>query len=151
MKRVDLIVSALFFLLGAWVLWQATKLPQFSVFGPGPEFMPNVAGILLIALSTLSFVKSWMGSQATPEDLVPDRAGLYRIAVIIIALFLYVALLSTVGYLPLTFAYAAFMLLALTKYRWFVNLGIAVLITGLFYWGFVMVLGVPVPKGIFGA
>lgn len=151
MKRADLIISVVFFVMGIWVLWQATMLPQFSVFGPGPEFMPNVLGILLIVLSAVCFVTSWRGSPATAKDLVPDRAGLYRIAVMIIALFLYVALLDSVGYLPLTFAYAAFMLLALTKYRWYVNLGIAVIITGLFYWSFVIALGVPVPQGIFGA
>lgn len=150
MKRVDLAVSVVFFLVGAWVLWQATMLPTFSVFGPGPEFMPNVAGILLLILSVLLFASSWRSAPTLPECFAPDRNGLLRIAVMIVALLLYTALLEVVGYLALTFAYAAFMLFALARYRWYVNLALAVVITCAFYWAFVSVLGVPAPRGIFG-
>ncbi len=150
MKRVDMVVSAIFFLMGAWVLWQATLLPTFSVFGPGPEFMPNVLGVLLLILSAVLFVNSWRKSPSIPEGFVPDRKGLFRIAVMIVALFLYTALLEVVGYLPLTFAYAVFMLLAMWRARWYVSLVVAVAITFGFYWAFVVVLGVPAPKGILG-
>ena len=150
MKRVDLVVSVVFFLMGSWVLWQATLLPQFSVFGPGPEFMPNVLGVLLMILSAAMFVNSWRNPPSIPEGFVPDRSGMERIVVMVVALFLYTALLEVVGYLPLTFAYAAFMLLAIWKSRWYVSLVVAVVITFVFYWSFVMVLGVPAPKGILG-
>lgn len=150
MKRVDLVVSVVFFVVGVWVLWQASMLPQFSVFGPGPEFMPNVVGVLLLILSALLFVNSWRNAPPTPEDFVPDRAGVYRILVIVVALLLYTALLEVVGYLVLTFAYAVFMLFGLARYRWYLNLALAIVITYGFYQAFVVMLGVPAPKGIFG-
>lgn len=149
MKRVDLVVAILFFLLGAWVLWQATMLPTFSVFGPGPEFMPNVAGGLMVGISAMLFANSWRNPPQLPADFVPDRTGLFRIAVMIVAIFLYTALLEAVGYLVLTFSYATLMLFALARYRWYVNLGLALAITVAFYYVFVTVLQVPVPKGIF--
>ncbi len=150
MKRVDLVVAVVFFLLGLWVLWQATKLPQFTVFGPGPEFMPNVLGILLLILSALLFVNSWRNAPPLPEGFAPDRAGIRRIAIMIAALLLYTALLEIVGYMVLTFAYAAFMLLAMARYRWYVDLALAAVITFVFYQAFVVVLGVPAPRGILG-
>ncbi len=150
MKRVDMAVSVAFFLIGAWVLWQATMLPTFSVFGPGPEFMPNVAGVLLVLLSLLLFFNSWRGSSSLPEGFVPDRGGILRIGIILASLGIYTALLDLVGYLPMTFAYAVFMLLAMWRARWYLSLAVATVITFGFYWAFVMVLGVPAPKGIFG-
>ncbi len=150
MKRVDLVVSVLFFLLGAWVLWQATMLPQFSVFGPGPEFMPNVLGLLLLILSAMMFVNSWRKPLSIPEGFVPDRNGLFRIAAMVVTLFLYTALLEVAGYLLITFAYALLMLIALARYRWYVDLVLAAVITLGFYEAFVVVLGVPAPRGILG-
>lgn len=135
--------------MSLWVLWQATKLPTFSVFGPGPEFMPNVLAISLLALSVLLFVSTLRKAAVGSEDLMPDRQAIFRIVAIIVSLLLYVALLDKVGYLILTFAYSLFMLVALGKYRWHTNALIAVAITGFFYWTFVMVLGVPAPEGIF--
>ncbi|MHB0871499.1 MAG: tripartite tricarboxylate transporter TctB family protein [Chloroflexota bacterium] len=150
MKVADLIVSVVFFLLGCWVLWQATMLPQFTVFGPGPEFMPNVLGVLLLILSVLLFVNSWRNATPLPQGFWPDRSGALRIAAMVVALFLYTALLEVAGYLLLTFGYAAFMLLAMAKYRWYVDLALAAAITFGFYQSFVVVLGVPVPRGVFG-
>lgn len=148
-KRADLLISVIFFVMGTWVLWQATMLPQFSVFGPGPDFMPNVLGVLLLILSSLLFVSTVRKAAAAGESLMPDRQGLYRIVVVVVALFLYTALLDAVGYLVLTFAYSLLMLAALGKYRWYVSLALAAVITFTFYWSFVTLLGVPAPKGIF--
>lgn len=150
MKRVDLAVSIVLFLVGVWVLWQATLLPQFTVFGPGPEFMPNVVGGLLMLLATIQFVNSWRSSTVASEVSAPDRDGVFRVLVILFAVFLYVGLLETVGYLIMTFAYAAVMLISLGRYRWHLNLVLAAVITFSFYWAFVVALGVPAPKGLFG-
>jgi putative tricarboxylic transport membrane protein len=148
MRVADLVISAAFFVMGAWMIWQSTMLPQFSVFGPGPEFLPNIAGGLLIVLSALLFVSTVRKGEVTPADFWPNRSGWYRVGVMVFALFLYTALLEVVGYLLLTFLYMVFMLFALSKYRWFVKIGLAVFITLLFYQIFVGMLGVPAPKGI---
>jgi len=145
-----MVVSAVFLLMGLWVLWQATMLPTFSVFGPGPEFMPNLAGVLLVLLSLLLFFNSWRSNASLPEGFMPDRGGIFRVLIILASLGLYTALLDLVGYLPMTFAYALFMLLAMWKARWYVSVVVATLITGGFYWVFVVLLEVPAPRGIFG-
>ncbi len=149
MKKADLAISIALFLLGIWVLWQATMLPQFSVFGPGPEFMPNVLAIVLLLLSAILFASTLrVPDAANDAGLMPDRRAVFRIAAIGVCLFLYIALLDRIGYLVLTFAYSLFMLAALGRYRWFVNVAIAAAITAVFYWSFVEVLGVPVPAGL---
>ncbi len=150
MKRADLVFSVIFFFIGAWVLWQATMLPHFSVFGPGPEFMPNVLGILLMILSTVVFVTSLRKASEAGESLMPSRQAIYRIITIIAALFVYTYLMEIFGFLMTTLAYCIFMLFAMGRFRWYVNLIVAVTITFVFYWSFVTVLGVPAPDGMFG-
>jgi putative tricarboxylic transport membrane protein len=147
-KRADLVISVVFFLMGIWVLWQASMLPQFSVFGPGPEFMPSVLAILLLLLSAILFVTTLRKATPDTESPMPDRQAVFRISVIVGCLFLYVALLDRIGYLPLTFAYCLFMLAALGRYRWYTNVIVAAAITGFVYWSFIMVLGVPAPRGM---
>jgi putative tricarboxylic transport membrane protein len=148
MRVADLVISGTFFVMGVWILWQSTMLPQFSVFGPGPEFLPNIAGGLLVVLSALLFGSAARKGGVTPADFWPNRGGWYRVSVMVFALLLYTALLEVVGYLLLTFLYMVFMLFALARYRWFVKIGLAVFITLLFYQIFVGMLGVPAPRGI---
>ncbi len=150
MKRADLVFSTLFFLIGCWVLWQATMLPHFTVFGPGPEFMPNVLGVLLLLLSATLFVQSLRKASQSGESLMPDRAAIIRIVTIIAALFVYTYLMDILGYLVTTMAYSLFMLFVMGKFRWYMNVGVAAIITYIFYWSFVVALGVPAPEGIFG-
>ena len=150
-KRVDLVVAIVFFVMGLWVLWQATMLPHFSVFGPGPEFMPNVLGVLLMILSIVLFVTTLRKAHESGEVSMPTREAMNRIGIIVGAIFLYILLMETLGYLVTTFAYSAFMLLALWKQRWYYSLIIAAGLTYGFYWAFDTVLGVPVPSGaLFG-
>lgn len=150
MKKGDLIISAFLFLFGWWVLWQATMLPHLSIAGPGPEFVPNLVGVLLVVLSAIMFVNTWRSSKETPEGWVPDRAGAIRIITMIVGLFFYVALLEVVGYLMLTFVYAFYTITVMSKYRWYTRLVISALITGIFYQGFVGYLELPLPSGILG-
>ncbi len=150
MKRVDMVVSVVFFLMGVWVLWQASMLPTFSVFGPGPEFMPKLAGILLLLLSTIVFVSSSRSHEPLPEGFIPDRSGVMRVVLILAGLMVYTALLDLVGYLPMTFAYSLFMLLTMWRARWYLSLLVTAAISGGLYWVFVMLLEVPAPRGIFG-
>lgn len=137
--------------MGIWVLWQASMLPHFTVFGPGPEFMPNVLGILLMILSAILFVSSLRKASEAGERLMPSREAINRIVTIIVALLVYIYLTDILGYLVTTLAYSLFMLFAMGRFRWYVNVAVAVAITYVFYWSFVIMLGVPAPEGLFGS
>ncbi len=136
--------------MAIWVLWQSTMLPHFSVFGPGPEFMPQVLAIVLVILSGILFFTTVRKATEAGEKLMPSREGIYRIAVIIGALFLYTYLIEVIGYGATTFIYCLGMLLALWKARWYFSVVVAAVLTGTFYWAFVILLDVPVPTGVFG-
>lgn len=152
MKKGELLIAAFLFLLGWWILWQATMLPHLSLAGPGPEFLPNLVGILLVLLSAMMFVTTWRGSAVTPEGFIPDRAGIIRVSTMVVGLFFYVVLLETVGYLVLTIIYTFYTVTAMSKFRWYTRLALSVVIPLIFYQGFVGYLEVPLPRGtIFGA
>lgn len=148
MKRVDLIISLVFFLLGIWVLWQATMLPTFSVFGPGPEFMPNVLAVVLLISSTILFVTTLRKARQAGESLMPDRAGVNRIVVIITAIFLYVFLMEKLGYRETTFLYCLAMFLSQWRQRWYYSLALSLILTFTFSYAFGEVLDVPIPEGV---
>lgn len=150
MKKGELIISAFLFLMGWWVLWQATMLPHLSIAGPGPEFVPNLVGGLLVVLSSIMFVNSWRSSRATPEGWVPDRAGAIRVITMVVGLFFYVSLMEVVGYLILTFLYTFYTVTAMSKFRWYSRLVISIVVTGVFYQGFAGYLELPLPTGILG-
>lgn len=148
MKRADLIISVVFFLLGIWVLWQATMLPTFSVFGPGPEFMPNVLAVVLLISSTILFVTSVRKAREAGESLMPNRAGIYRIAITISAIFLYIFLMEKLGYRETTFLYCLVMFLSQWKQRWYYSLALSLALTISFSWAFGELLAVPIPEGV---
>ncbi|HEX2986699.1 MAG TPA: tripartite tricarboxylate transporter TctB family protein [Chloroflexota bacterium] len=151
MRKGDLVISAFLFLMGWWVLWQATMLPHLDLAGPGPEFVPNLVGGMLVVLAGIMFVNTWRGSAVTPEGFIPDRAGIIRVVTMVVGLFFYVTLLEVVGYLVLTFIYTFYTITAMSKYRWYTRAIVAAVITVTFYQGFVGFLEVPLPRGsIFG-
>ncbi len=150
MKRADLFVSVVFFLIAIWVLWQSTMLPHFSIFGPGPEFAPQLLASVLVLLSGILFVTTVRKANAAGESLMPDRQGISRIAIILVALFLYIYLMEVIGFGVTTFIYCLAMLLTMWKARWYFSVLVSAFLTGIFYWAFVFALDVPVPTGIFG-
>jgi putative tricarboxylic transport membrane protein len=123
-------------------------LPKFTIFGPGPEFMPNVLAVVLIVSSTILFVNTLRKATEAGESLMPTRAAIYRIAVIIGGLFLYTFLIDKLGYLETTFAYSLGMLLAMWKKSWYFSLAVSLALTLGFGWAFGVLLDVPVPEGI---
>ncbi len=150
MKKGELIISAFLFVMGWWVLWQATMLPHLSIAGPGPEFLPNLVGVMLVILSAIMFVNTWRSSGVTPPDWLPDRAGARRVITMVVGLFFYVSLLEVIGYPILTFLYAFYTITVMSKFRWYTRLVVSAVLTGLFYQGFAGFLEVPLPTGIFG-
>jgi hypothetical protein len=142
-------IAALVMLLGAGaVVWEAAKLPFGVVRNPGPGFVPWWVAVVLAALSALLGVQALRARPAGPPAGA-GRGGWGRVAGLLVALGLYVAALSPLGYPIATFLLVLLMLRPMMRRRPGSALGLAALAAGGSYLLFAVWLSVPLPPGPF--
>ncbi|MBI2016788.1 MAG: tripartite tricarboxylate transporter TctB family protein [Candidatus Rokubacteria bacterium] len=125
-------IAALVMLLGAGaVVWEAAKLP----FG------------VVAALSALLGVQALRARPSGPPARSAERRQWGRVAGLLVALGVYVAALSPLGYPIATFLLVLLMLRPMLRRRPGSALGLAVLAAGGSYLLFAVWLNVPLPPG----
>ncbi|MBI1962167.1 MAG: tripartite tricarboxylate transporter TctB family protein [Candidatus Rokubacteria bacterium] len=140
-------IAALVMLLGAGaVVWEAAKLPFGVVRNPGPGFVPWWVALVLAALSALLGVQALRARPSGPPAGA-ERGGWGRVAGLLVALGVYVAALSPLGYPIATFLLVLLMLRPMLRRRPGSALGLAALAAGGSYLLFAVWLSVPLPPG----
>jgi len=115
---------------------------------PGPGFLTFFAGVTLGTLSLISLVQCCRKSQVKVITWVgglPLRAGIG-----LAALFCYVALLDTLGFLLDGFLLLLILFNVVTRVRWRIALIASILTVTGSYLFFVILLGNTFPKGLLG-
>lgn len=150
MSNADGVSGLVLFGLGSFIAVEAWRLDVGTLAEPGPGFFPFWAGVLLALFAAAVVAAAW----TRPPGAVL-RVGLgdlwhHRIAVCIVALVAYGALLRWVGFGLCTFG----LLLGLSRLDARTSWRASVLIAGLgaagFYLVFVRFLGVSFPRGAVG-
>lgn len=72
-SRTDLVVGALFLMLGLYLAVSASALPGGSGGLPGAGFFPRIIGIVMALLSAALLVNTLRGSSTTAFDLSHGR------------------------------------------------------------------------------
>lgn len=156
MARRDAIVAAAVLALAAVATWQSALLPFGGIHAPGPGFFPLwasllIAGLAIVLLGQAVTARGAGASESTRS--APARPaqraarGVGKVALLVVALTIYVAALEPLGYPVCTFLLVLFMLRILEPQRWPVALAMAVLTAGASYVLFAIWLGVPLPPG----
>ncbi|MBI2158333.1 MAG: tripartite tricarboxylate transporter TctB family protein [Candidatus Rokubacteria bacterium] len=141
-------IAALVMLLGAGaVVWEAAKLPFGVVRNPGPGFVPWWVALVLAALSALLGVQALRARPSGPPARSAERRQWGRVAGLLVALGVYVAALSPLGYPIATFLLVLLMLRPMLRRRPGSALGLAALAAGGSYLLFAVWLSVPLPPG----
>lgn len=141
-----------FLLLGFAVAYTyfAAGLKMGTVTDPGPGFFPRLLGIGMI-LTMLIIIGSDLWSRITRSvgaaepPLFPGRNALLFTA----GLVGYLLALPVAGYPLATFVALVYLVRLMGEKRWFVTLGLAVLLATAFYLAFSR-LQVPLPTGMLG-
>jgi len=147
MRRVNQVVSILFFVGSVSVMWASWALEYYTSLGPGPGFFPLWLSGCLALLSLIWFIQASRGArEPIPEGFIPGRDGLVRIGSILAALVLMGLLVDVLGFQVMMFAFLFFLLIALGRQ----NLAVTLLISlagsfGMFY-AFKSWLGVQLPR-----
>jgi putative tricarboxylic transport membrane protein len=151
MRRTEMIAVLVFFLLGVHVVQQASLLPYFDDYGPGPGFLPYWLGWFWIGLAILHFanlaIQPWLYPGKHP---LPTGGAALRVAAVFAILLAAVFLMGSLGVLIMLVAMVLTLLRGIERMAWRVSAPVAIAISAAFYLIFAVALGVPLPKGPLG-
>lgn len=151
MRRTELIGAAIFLLLGAHVVQQASLLPYAERYGPGPGFLPFWLGWAWIALSLLHFANLMLQPQLYPgSHPFPTSRGALRVASVYAVLLASVFLMGSFGLLIALMAMVLTLLMGIERMGRRSSIAATVAISAFFYLLFAVILGVPFPRGPLG-
>jgi len=125
------------------------RLDIGEICAPGPSFVPFLSGGLLIFLACLFLIRSFfLPVNADWRRGFFEGLKWYKSATVVLALFVYVLLLPTVGYLAMTFLFIFLLGRLVEPIELRKLLAASVLSTVLSYLFFGVWLGCQLPKGL---
>ena len=150
MRSADRVAAVALIALAAWFVAIGRRFPYWRhETGPGSGFLPVWLGIALAVLAVLLFVNAG-GTASGDGRWIPDRAALRRLALILGASVVFVAVMDAVGMIVGTALFLVFILRVVERYRWTTVLGVAVAAAAANYVVFTYWLRVPFPTGFLG-
>jgi putative tricarboxylic transport membrane protein len=151
MKKADLVTGVVLLVLAGYVIFEAWQMPPSGTFGPGSGFFPFWLGILLAGLSLILVV----GAAVRPKDSTdvspfPARQALFAVAKVLGGLILFTLLMETMGFIVNTFIFVVYLMKVVPRERWWMAILIAVATTACLYIVFQVLLGITLPRNMFG-
>lgn len=148
LRAADLAVSAVLILCGVAALVSVRQMRVGFVAEFQPRLFPAVIGLLLIVVGALAAVSAWRSPpRVLAEWPAPDRAK--RIAVILVSVAAYVAVINLVGMPLATFMVVSFEVWYLGSYRWYVPIAVGLCAAAILYFVFMVGLGLTFPASPF--
>ncbi len=147
LKKQYLIADGLWLILGVAVCVESWSLKIGALKSPGPGFLPFWAGLLLGVFSLISLVRTAV-TEKVEEPSVWTGVNVLKLALVILALVLYVALLNTLGFFICTLLLLIFLFRTVEPYPWHIVLLASVLSLAAVYVLFVLLMDVRLPSGI---
>jgi putative tricarboxylic transport membrane protein len=151
MKKADLITGVFLLVLAGYVIYEAWLMPPSGTFGPGSGFFPFWLGIILAVFSLILFVGAVVRPK-DPNDIspFPARQSLFAVTKVIGGLIIFTVLMETLGFMVNTFIFVTFLMKIVQRERWWVTLLIAAATTACLYIVFQVLLGISLPRNMFG-
>ena len=151
MRRCNQVVGVLLLILSIWVIVASTDLVYTVEFSPGAGFFPFWLGIILAGLSLILVV----GAAVRPKDSndaspFPARQALAAVGKVLGGLILFTLLMETMGFILNTFIFVTYLMKVVQRERWWVTLLIAAATTACLYIVFQVLLGISLPRNMFG-
>jgi putative tricarboxylic transport membrane protein len=160
-NRLDLVISILFALVGAYVLIGSMELKAMPGMAVGPGLFPAITGAGMLFFGLVMLAQTWVGrgadiseEQAVEEPTEDDGGPITLIdrlynPLLLLAILALILLMPVLGFLITAMIFAVAMVL-LGGGRWLQGVVFGAVMTGLTYALFVYGLRVPVPVGMWG-
>lgn len=146
----DLVTALVIGSFAVFVIYEASSLPYYSEYGPGPGFLPLWLGMGILVLALSLVFANLLGFARIEEGVPQPRTAIGRALGGWVGLMVAIALLPWVGF-GLSFAFLTTLLILVLEGRSpLTALGTAVSLSLGFYLIFALALGVPLPSGPWG-
>lgn len=146
----DLVTALVISSFAVFLIYEASSLPYYSEYGPGPGFLPLWLGMGILVLALSLVFANLLGFARIEKGVAQPWTAVGRALGGWFGLMVAIALLPWVGF-GLSFAFLTTLLILVLEGRSpLTALGTAVSLSLGFYLIFALALGVPLPSGPWG-
>ena len=147
-KSAEIAVAALFFLLGAIVIYDSVRhgIGWQEVHGPQPGYFPFYLGLIICASSLVNIVRALMIRPQADKAFV-EVGQLALVLTVLIPTAIYAALVGWIGIYLASILFIGFFMRWLGKYPWWKVAAVSLCTAVVLYLIFEMWFKVPLPKG----
>lgn len=146
-SKNDLVAGLCIGGFGIFVLYEASSLPYFSEYGPGPGLLPLWLGISLVSLAAVLIVHTLLYPENS-EQVAWRKVT--RPAAAWIGFVITIGLLSRLGFTLSFVLLSLFLVLVMERRSILAAVNVAAGLALAFYLIFIFSLGVPLPLGPWG-
>lgn len=148
LKNIEVYISSFFILVGSIIFWQASSMQYYGEYGPGPGLLPTWASGLMIILAAVNLVSAFKKNDTHFSDLMPKGDGLINVLACVGSFSLFMLIVPYVGF---TISGISMLFILFSRgYKLYWALGLSILITGILFFVFGSVLGIPLPVNEYG-
>jgi putative tricarboxylic transport membrane protein len=146
-KSAELAVAALFFVLGAIVIYDSLRLGKgWAADGPRPGYFPFYIGLLICISATINFVRALLVRGENNKPFV-QVGQLKMVLTVLIPTAIFAAAVTWIGIYTSAALFIGFFMRWLGKYAWWKVVAVSLGTIVVFYVVFEMWFKVPLPKG----
>jgi hypothetical protein len=146
-RSAEMVVAALFLLLGAIVVWDSVRLgARWGSDGPQAGYFPFYIGVLICVASAINFAIAFAKRSETRAFVGVEQLKL--VLSVLVPSTLYVALVAWLGIYVASAIFVAFFMRWLGKYEWWKVAAVSIGNSIVFFFVFEIWFKVPLPKGI---
>ncbi|HSB68946.1 MAG TPA: tripartite tricarboxylate transporter TctB family protein [Candidatus Methylomirabilis sp.] len=151
MRRADQITGVIVLIFSLVVIEGARRMPPSGTFGPGAGFLPFWLGAAMAVLAIILLVNaSREPAHVSGRSPFPKGRRLLPILATVGALGGFILLLEILGFLLATALLTAFLLRVVEREGWWISVGVGLANAAGLYVVFQVLLGVSLPKTVFG-
>ena len=149
MGKADRISGVFWLCFSILMVIQSYRLGLGRIHQPGPGFLFFWVNIVLGIMSLVVLFKAWAGKKKEgAQPAIFEGQKMSKIVFVLLALFVYVLLMETVGFIPLTLLLFIFLLGIIEKKKWFFTVFVSVMVTVISYLIFQVWLQCMLPRGL---
>ena len=155
-KLADNALTLCFSVFGIWVIWLSHQLgvPEGTELGYNLAIYPRLLGLFIFVASLIIVFREFLkrgiygGKEAQVLQTFKNAALLKRMGGSVFLVILYLSLISIIGYLLLTPLFLILFIRFLGNKNWMMITMVSLLLTGIIYFFFWILLYIPLPEGI---
>lgn len=146
-KSAEIAVAALFFLIGAIVIYDSVRLgATWAEDGPRPGYFPFYVGLIICVSATVNILRALLMRPAQNKAFV-ERGQLKLVLAVLVPTALYAVAVTWIGIYVSSILFIAFFMRWLGKYSWWKVAAVSVGAAVVFFLIFERWFLVPLPKG----